>query len=226
MLEIRIAIYLIMLIVASIMDLKKREISDKVWIISGSLGIVLLILDFKNIDLVFYAISLSITSMISYTIYKTGLFGGADAKALIAIALLLPFYDLKNSFHNIVALTVFTNSVILTLFNVLHNILRNTIEILRGRDIFNGFNESLSRKILAFILGFRTRSINGYVFLMEEGRKEKRFRFHINAYDDFADSARDVWVTTALPFIIYITVGFVIMLAYGDIIGLLISLII
>ncbi len=226
MLEIRIAICLIMLIIASIMDLKKREISDKVWIVSGSIGIVLFIIDLNNLDLVFYAISLGITGMISYAIYRTGLFGGADAKALIVIALLLPFYDVKNSFHNMVALTVFTNSVILTLFNILHNIFRNVIEILRGIDIFNGFNESFSRKILAFIIGFRARSINGHVFLMEEGNKEKNFRFHINAYEDFADNARDVWVTTALPFIIYITIAFVITLVYGDIIGSLISSII
>ena len=226
MLEIRIAICLIMLTIASIMDLKKREISDKVWIISGSAAIVLLIIDLNNLDLVFYAISLSITSMIAYAIYKTGLFGGADAKALIVISLLLPFYDVKNSFHNIVALTVFTNSVILTLFHVFHNIVRNTIDLVKGKDIFNGFNESLSRKILAFILGFRARSVNGYVFLMEEGNREKRFRFHINAYDDFADDAKDVWVTTALPFIIYISIGFLITIVYGDIIGSLLSLVI
>lgn len=223
MLEIRIAICLITLIIASVMDLKKREISDKVWIISGSLGIVLFIIDFNNLDLIFYAIPLSITGIISYAIYRTGLFGGADAKALIVISLLLPSYDMKSNFHEIVALTVFTNSIILTLVHVLHNILRNAIDLLRGKDIFKGFNEPLSRKILAFILGFRASRTNGYVFLMEEGNKKKRFRFHINAYDEFTDNARDVWVTPGLPFIIYITIGFIIMLVYGDIIDSLLN---
>ncbi|RMF32348.1 MAG: A24 family peptidase [Candidatus Nitrosothermus koennekii] len=223
MLEIRIAICLVMLIIASIMDLKKREISDKVWIISGSIGIILLIIDHSNLDL-FYAISLGIVSIIAYAIYGTGMFGGADAKALVVISLLLPYYEINNSIHNIPALTVLTNGVILTIVNVFHNIIRNSIDILRGNKIFDGFNEPLSRKILAFILGFKAKKINGYLFLMED--EGKRFRFHVNAYDDFVEDARDVWVTAALPFIIYMTIGFVIMLIYGDIVGSIITLLI
>ncbi|GIU70882.1 MAG: peptidase A24 [Candidatus Nitrosocaldaceae archaeon] len=223
MLEIRIAICLVMLIIASIMDLKKREISDKVWLISGSIGIILLIIDHSNLDL-FYAISLGIVSIIAYTIYRTGMFGGADAKALVVISLLLPYYEINNSIHNIPALTVLTNGVILTIVNVFHNIIRNSIDILRGNKIFDGFNEPLSRKILAFILGFKAKKINDYLFLMED--EGKRFRFHVNAYDDFVEDARDVWVTAALPFIIYMTIGFVIMLIYGDMVGSIITLLI
>ncbi|MEM2855728.1 MAG: A24 family peptidase C-terminal domain-containing protein [Candidatus Nitrosocaldaceae archaeon] len=224
MLEVRIAICLITLIVASIMDLKKREISDKVWIISSSFSLILFILEFKNIDIIAYIISLTITSSISYSIYKFGLFGGADAKALIVISSLLPYYD--TGIHNISALTVLTNSVILTVGNIIYNVIKNSIDIIKGRNIFQGFNEPLSRKIFAFMLGNRVYKVNGFAFLMEEKNgKERRFRFHAHAYDEFAN-ANDVWVTYAIPFIVYITIGFVIMILYGDIIWKIIEFVI
>ncbi len=222
MLEIRIAICLITLIIASIMDFKKREISDKVWILAAIGGIALFIIDFNNIDLTKYGIALGITAMLSYIIYRTGLFGGADAKALMIISLLLPFYDMENKIHDLTSLAVLTNGVILTIANIFHNVIRNVSEILKGKDIFLGFDEPLSRKIFAFILGFRISKVSNYAFLMEvNDKKGKRFRFHINAYDDFADNAKDVWVTPALPFIIYITIGFIIAIVYGDIVGML-----
>ncbi len=225
MLEIRIAICLITLIIASIMDLRKREISDKVWLGSGIISIIINIIDYNNVNILNYLITLGIISILSYIIYRTGLFGGADAKALIIISLLIPTYNINNSIHNIVPLVVLTNSLLLTLFNITHNIIRNSISLLKGDDIFHGFNASFLKKLLAFMIGFRVSKINGYLFLMEEQctNGKKQFRFNINAYDEFAQDTKDVWVTPALPFIIYITIGFVIMLVYGDILGMFIN---
>jgi len=225
MLEIRIVICLITLTIASIMDLRKREISDKIWLGSGIISIIIFIIDYNNINILSYLITAGIISILSYIIYRAGLFGGADAKALIIISLLIPNYDINNSIHNIVPLVVLTNSLLLTLFNITHNIIRNSISILKGNDIFHDFNTSFLRKLLAFMIGFRVNKINGYLFLMEErcANGKKRFRFNINAYDEFAQDTKDVWVTPALPFIIYITIGFVITVVYGDILGMFIN---
>ena len=46
MLEIRLVACTVMLILASILDLKNREISDKVWIVFGGLGLILTSFEF------------------------------------------------------------------------------------------------------------------------------------------------------------------------------------
>ncbi len=228
MLELRIAICLITLVIASLMDLRKREISDKVWLGAGVIGVILFLIDYNSIDIIHYLVTLGIISILSYIIYRSGLFGGADAKALVIISLLIPSYDINNKIHTLVPLVVLTNSVLLTLLNITYNIMRNFISIIEGKDIFNGFRDPLSKKLLAFMIGFRVSKTDGYLFLIEERDKDgkRHFRFNINAYDKFVQDRKDVWVTPGLPFIIYITIGLIIMLIYGDIVGIFMNYII
>jgi preflagellin peptidase FlaK len=230
--ELNVLICLIMLISASIMDVRKREVSDKVWIISGIAGLIMIIMVFINNSipslqqyLTYHALSAGIIAPLAYIIYRFGLFGGADAKALIMISLILPFYDIKYSIHNIPALVVLTNATILTIIYILHNIVRNTIALVKYKNIFKGFeDESVLRKILAFTVGFLASKPNGYLFAIESTENGKRkFTFNPNSYDNYVDrDSNDVWVTPALPFILYITLGFLIAIYVGDILGYII----
>lgn len=225
MLEIRIAACVIMLLLASIVDLKKREISDKIWIGFGGFGILLTALELNggSANILRYVLPVGITAPIAYGIYRTALFGGADAKALVAISLLLPFYDMTFKIHGITALTVLTNAAILTCTQVVYNAARNFIEIAKGRAIFEGFEESKARKALAFMMGFRTSRPKGFLFAMEssEGGKRK-FIFHPARYDEFvASNSRSIWVTPALPFIVYMTFGFALMIIFGDLLAVI-----
>lgn len=224
MFEIRIAACAIMLLCASIIDLKKREISDRIWIGFGGFGILLTALELNggSANMLQYVLPVGITAPIAYGIYRTALFGGADAKALITISLLLPFYDMTFKIHGITALTVLTNATILTLTQVIYNSVRNCIEIAKGRAIFEGFEESNARKALAFMMGFRTSSPKGFSFAMEssEGGKRK-FIFHPAKYDEFvASNSRGIWVTPALPFVVYMALGFTFMVIFGDLLAL------
>ncbi|MFQ5941304.1 MAG: prepilin peptidase [Nitrososphaerales archaeon] len=224
MLEIRLVACAVMLILASIIDLKKREISDKVWIGFGGFGLLLTAIEFSSdsIDLIQYGIGIGITGPIAYVIYRTGLFGGADAKALVAIAVLLPFYDMPLKIHGLIAFTVLTNATILTFTHVIHNIVRNAIDLARGRSIYEGFEESGARKLLAFMMGFRSNAPKGYLFAMESSEAgRRRFRFHPAAYDEYVSpDTRNIWVTPALPFIVYMTFGFALMIILGDLLAL------
>jgi archaeal preflagellin peptidase FlaK len=221
-----------MLISASIMDLRKREVSDKVWVISGIAGLMIIIMEFIDYSiptlqqhLIYHALSGGIITPLAYIVYRSGLFGGADAKALIMISLILPFYDIKYSIHSIPALSVLTNATILTTVHILHNIARNSISLIKHKNIFKGFeDEPAFRKILAFMVGFLASKPNGYLFAIESIENGKRkFTFNPNSYDNYVnEDMSDVWVTPALPFIVYITLGFLITIYVGDILGYII----
>jgi len=224
-LEIRIIACAAMLVLASVMDLKKREISDKVWVSFAGLGLLITAIEFSSnsTNLFQYGLGVAITVPIAYGIYRTGLFGGADAKALVAIAMLVPFYDMPFKIHGFTSLTVLTNATILTLANVVHNIVRNSIDLVKGKAVFEGFEESGLRKALAFITGFKAAAPNGYLFAMESNYSGKRrFNFHPAGYYDYVSTnSKNLWVTPALPFIVYMAFGFLSMIIFGDLIALI-----
>ena len=225
MLEIRLIACAVMLVLASIMDLKKREISDKVWVSFGGLGLLITVIEFtgNSINLIQYGLGIAITAPIAYGIYRVGLFGGADAKALISIAMLVPSYDMLYKIHGLPSFTILTNATILTFAHVVHNIARNSIDVARGKAVFEGFEESALRKAAAFVMGFRATSPTGYLFAIEstDGGK-RRFNFHLTGYDDYvSEGSNNLWVTPALPFIVYMTVGFLMMILFGDILALI-----
>lgn len=225
MLEIRLIACAVMLVLASLMDLKKREISDKVWISFAGLGLLITAIEFSNnsINLLQYGLGIAVTAPIAYAIYRVGLFGGADAKALVAIAMLVPFYDMPFKIHGFTSFTVLTNATILTFAHIAHNIVRNSIELAKGKAVFEGFEEPGMRKALAFIMGFKATAPNGYLFAMESTYDGKRrFNFHPAGYDDYVSSnSNNLWVTPALPFIVYMAFGFLLMIMFGDLLALI-----
>ncbi|MEM2919357.1 MAG: prepilin peptidase [Candidatus Nitrosocaldus sp.] len=232
--ELNAIVCLAMLVVASAMDVRKREISDKVWIISFIVGLTIIVVGLfadhnyalmlqQHQYIVRYALSIGITAPLAYIAYRGWLFGGADAKALVVISVILPFYEMRYSIHGIPALTILTNACMLTLVHILHNISRNTIAVIKGRDIFAGFeSETRFRKVLAFMIGFIAKRPRGYLFPIEESKDDGKRVFTLSprAYSDYVhESSRDIWVTPALPFIVYMTIGFLLMLYVGDVLA-------
>lgn len=224
-----------MLAIASILDIKSREIPDKVWLAFGSAGLFITIAAVMDGSilrngaslpafLVRHVISVAAISAIGYAAYRTGLLGGADPKALVAIALLVPTFEPAARLHDITALTVFTNALIISLAGMLYNVARNAMSVARGVPIFDGLAESGARKALAFAVGFSAASSGKHVFAMEESNElgYRKFIFNPARYDDFAQPAgKRMWVTQALPFIVYIGIGFALTLVAGDLLALL-----
>jgi preflagellin peptidase FlaK len=79
--------------------------------------------------------------------------------------------------------------------------------------------------MVALFLGYRSQEVRGLYLPMENienGRR--RFNFVIGkASSDFA-KGNDIWVTPALPFIVYITAGYIFLFLIGDILYLIKSL--
>jgi preflagellin peptidase FlaK len=242
---------------ASWSDLKTREVSDKVWIVMAPLAIILTLFQFLSFNpeaIPFYAISFVSTAALSIAFFYVGAFGGADAKALICLALALPIYP-NTLFESevrilspIFPLTVFSNAVLLAVFSVAYAISRNFFWRLRtGRRLFEGFeNESIWRKILVFLTGYKVEIAElekGYKYALEgiqtkeKGEIEKKLLVlpkdeereliieEIMNSKREGEQANEVWVTLGLPLLVFITIGFIISLIFGDLIWILLNLI-
>ncbi|MEM1676921.1 MAG: hypothetical protein QW095_03685 [Nitrososphaerota archaeon] len=81
---IRISIISTTLLYSSYLDWKFREVDDRVWMLSGSILLVLTILDlvFFNLTLEYVYVcllSIGLSSGLAFLFYFLGFYGGADA---------------------------------------------------------------------------------------------------------------------------------------------------
>jgi preflagellin peptidase FlaK len=117
---LRKALCLIMLLISSYEDFKKREVDDRIWLIFSPIGIIITLIEYflNYIDfsyLILYVLSIIITTIISIIIYYSKFVGGADSKALITLSFLDPINLNKNTIHPFTPIIVLTNSCIISL---------------------------------------------------------------------------------------------------------------
>ncbi|MFB5611365.1 MAG: A24 family peptidase C-terminal domain-containing protein [Nitrosopumilaceae archaeon] len=213
---IRILSAVVMLGIASFYDIWKREIHDILWIGFGTLAVVLLVLDPNFSESATSILISMIVAPFAIFLWRTGMFGGADAFALIVLAALAPMVSLTDG--PISPLTTISNGAMLFVFPLLVNVIRNVISILKNENIFEGFNETKSKKLLAMIIGYRAKDPN-YGFAIEKtegGKKKLSIAFHNAETTEFCTS-KNTWITPGIPYILLITGGFIIQLVYGDI---------
>jgi len=179
----RITVTLVFLFYASWSDFKTREVSNNVWIIFAPIVFLLTaaqLLFFPPIgdvfqSMIYYGLSFAITSAFSIALFYVGAFGGADAKALMCIALAIPEPSLikalsdfsSSAFHItlplsgfvsfIFPITVFSNGVIVAASSVFYALLRNLLWRQRtGQRLFEGYkNESFGRKAITLLCGYK-----------------------------------------------------------------------
>jgi|SRR6185312_7255407 len=206
-----------MLGLASFFDLKKREINDLLWIGFSVLSAILIFFSpdiWTSLKIV--GVSL-IVAPIALVLWRFGVFGGADAFCLIVLASLAPMFTLNPS--QITPFSTLTNAAILSVTPLFVNLCRNTISMLRKENIFEGIDETRAKKIIAVFVGYKAKNPR-YSFSLErivDGKK--RFDFSLkHAEQALFCNDHGVWVTPGIPYVLYITAGFVVQVLYGDII--------
>lgn len=248
----RVVLSLAFLIYASWSDWKNREVSNKVWILFAPLAFVLTIIQFTLYSpelLAIFGVSFAITSAMSIALFYLGGFGGADAKALMCLALALPYpvYLVPNVrlYLPIFPFTVFSNSVLLAAFSAVYALLRNSWWSLRNNGkLFAGLEkESAWRKITVLITGYKINPTqlerSPHVYPLEDiasaGSDENKRVLLSYPKDESRDQIvarissaakkgeiqNGVWVTPGLPMLIFITAGLIIALLVGDLIWIL-----
>jgi preflagellin peptidase FlaK len=240
------------LIYSSWSDIVSREVSDRVWMIFYPIGLVLTAVRLVAQTVLWQQIllSIAITVAISLLLPYLGLWGGADGKGFICLALMNPVIPAfaGNLFHIVDPLfpvVVFSNAYVASLCSVLYPVQRN-LRMRRGRTLFEGLeHESLLHKATAFFTGYRVRidelESKPYLFLLEsvhlqESKIERSFEFTFRIDLDYSKQLAEVkraaelgflpggiWASPGLPFLVFVTFGLAISLLLGDLVWYIVS---
>ena len=214
---IRIIVALVMLAIGGIFDIWKREVHDYLWVIFGGIGLTLLIIEPEPMDVIYSMLFALIIVPVAIVIWRIGLFGGADAFALIALAVIAPQATFIE--NTVTPLTTLSNAAVLIIIPLIINVLRNVFSIIRNENIFDGFNESQFRKIIACVYGYKAKQPKHGFSIERKRGKSKKFSFsmHHAENENFATKP-NTWITPGIPYLLLIIAGFVIQLVLGDLI--------
>jgi preflagellin peptidase FlaK len=162
---------LLFLFYASWSDYKTREVSNKVWLLFAPLSFALTateLLLYSASNLLPYAICFGVTAGFAVILFYSGGFGGADAKALMCLALALPFYpvgllmpiaaEISPISRSFFPISVFSNSVLFAAFSAVALLFYNLFQRLRKHEeLFQGDHrkESIVKKILVLVTGYK-----------------------------------------------------------------------
>ena len=188
----------------------------------GALAAVMLIFEPNLTDALINVGFALIVAPIVLIIWRIGFFGGADAFAIVVLAALVPQITLTDEM--ITPFTILTNAVIISIIPLFFNLFRNLIELARKNDIFEGFNEPLGKKITAMFLGYKAKNPKYGFSLEKKAGKGKKLNLvlHHAEYAEFCTKP-NTWITPGVPYMLFITAGFIAQLFFGDIIFKLFS---
>jgi preflagellin peptidase FlaK len=219
-----------MLLIGSYFDIRSREVADKLWLGFGIAAAASAIweITFSSVDPLVYGIRVGIASIVALGFYWIGMFGGADAKAVIVVSLFMESSpSVPPIFFPAAGLVILVNALFLTLAIPIVLVLFNLMKVVRGDDIFQGFeNEPFLRKVLVMFLGYRlpAKSRSFYFTLERIVDGKRKLSFPLTPADDFVAQG-DVWATPGIPFLVLITVGFLVLIFRGDLMLDLLTLI-
>ncbi len=184
-----VAVTVAFLIYASWRDYKVREVSNRVWVIYAPIALALSLtglLLYESSKLPLFGISVGFTIGLAFLLFYSGGFGGADSKALMCIAVALPFAPvilstplyaagLSPTSQVIFPVTIFGNGVLFAAVSAIYIVGRNVVWHRKtGKKMFAGTlaQESIGKKILILITGYKVTvdklKAKWHVFPMED----------------------------------------------------------
>jgi archaeal preflagellin peptidase FlaK len=257
----RVAVSVAFLGYASWKDYQAREVRNLVWAFYAPIALALTAIEFifySPTSPLFLGLSIGVTVLFAFILFYAGGFGGADSKALICIALALPFAPTALALPVIsqgqsptmlimFPLTIFTNSVLFAALSGLYLLLHNLVwHKKNSQKMFADSlaKESVAKKILVMITGYRVSIVKlkekWHIFPLEdlqiegetvtrklvivpkdEGRSEIIER--LSAAIDAKKIDSKVWATPGLPMLIFVFVGLIAALVFGDVVWILVK---
>ena len=223
-------------------DIKTRRVSNRVWPLMLAAGSVFVLYDLFTYGPSYFfrmVLSFVLIFLFVYLLFYLNAFGGADAKVMMVISILIPIFPAIELFEksfpiwgippiDMFAFSVFGNSVILTVIVPLGLFLFNLTHL--------PLSEILRKPFYTFV-GYKCQvsDLKGkHIRLMEvyeenDGVVTSRFSRGGTKIDEDVISRLEgyekrnlidskVWVTPGLPFMIPITAGFITSVVFGDVI--------
>ena len=163
---VSVAITLLFLTFAAFSDLKTREVSDRVWLVYGPIGLALTVYrTYAEPSLLFLtAASIGLSVLVAFGLVLFGLSGGADAKALMCLGLTLPLppsvvSPILGFVHPFYPIIVLVTGYICSFSVAIWMIGKNMVSLARSKsNLFGGLeDESAWKKALALVTGYPTR---------------------------------------------------------------------
>ena len=242
---LRVIVSLSFLLASSWYDYKFREVSNRMWILFAPIGFVLTFVQYTfelaagkaSSIFIFWIVSVAITAAISLSLFYAGFFGGADAKALICLSIAIPIYPEFSLSRFTVVIPLFplatlVNAVFASSLLVLAIMCRNIVRYVQLKgEIFKGLeHEPFWKKALVFVSGIKVnpeklRDNFHYIplesLVIGEGGEVTR---HLKVSPQLEEKNSmalesldgEVWVTPGLPFLIFVTIGFIAAFFFGD----------
>jgi len=253
---LRIAICVVILAYSCVTDWKTRRAPNELWYILGGIGLILGIFElymtgFDQFVLFSWILDFVFVFVLVYFLYyffgyfgMVGL-GGADAKALIAIALMFPYYPtisigsldlpLVYSFRSVIfGFTVFGNALALNLVVPIAIFIYNLFSVPLSELKANPFSSFTGYKTsLEGLKGKHVRLMHRYSEENDAVKTKKAFGGAESDDKTYANLKKwksegkigdKVWVTPKIPFLIPITIGFLVAVFFCDILTQLISI--
>jgi len=159
------------LLYASWSDYKTREVSNKVWIAFAPMAFALTFAElffYEPENLIFYGLSFAITAAVALLLFYSGGFGGADSKALMCLALALPFYPAGMTLSIVPEISpiskiffpfsIFSNAVLLAAAAALYMLAKNLAWQHKTREgLFEAhyMGATFTTKILVLMTGYK-----------------------------------------------------------------------
>ncbi|MCL5876521.1 MAG: prepilin peptidase [Candidatus Bathyarchaeota archaeon] len=251
------------MVYASWRDYVCREVSNKVWAIYAPIALAFTLAElllFEPTQLPWFGLSVGVSVFIAFLLFYAGGFGGADSKALMCIALALPFAPVgvitpliasavSPISQLIFPITIFGNGVLFAAASGVYMIIRNLIWHKKTKTaLFPGTlaKESVGKKLLVLVTGYKMNisrlQEKWHIFPMEDVDEENgdlKRKLVIVPKDEGRDKIlerlsgaietqkidRYVWATPGLPMLIFVTLGLIVALVFGDIVWLLVRLV-
>jgi preflagellin peptidase FlaK len=228
----QILLSLTFLSIASIYDLKTREVPNKIWLIFIPLSSILTIIQILNEPSQIYLVLASIvfTSLIAVIIFYVGLYGGADAKALITLAIAHPTNPSQLITNPILPFSAFNNSLILMVLTIPIALIKNLYwQKKNNQSLFKGLgHEPLWKKMFALLVCLKkTKSeMKNYHVPAERykivGGKRRTLKIfqRVNQDDFVVDDTvpEEAFVIYSQPMLPFITLGYILAIIWGDLI--------
>ncbi len=222
----RLAIGAVVLSYASYTDMKTRTAENYLWYAMAGAGALLLVLQlalFPSTANPFYLMYIPVVIGLVYLLYQFRLiFGGADAKALFAIAILAPFWPSFSLAPSVMpfSISVLTNALLAFLAMPValffYNLSRGNVRLPHS---FVGYRIPIDRARGKFV--WPMQYLEGRIvktrYFPREGDTAGEIRL-LKAY-----GLRHVWVTPKVPFMIPLTAGFLLSFIFGDILFWIVS---
>jgi preflagellin peptidase FlaK len=211
----------VLLTYASYTDIKTRRAANILWVVMALIGVILLFIQYLmgGFENLWYLLFIPIMIGLMYLFFQMRLlFGGADAKALMALAILIPIQPIIGSFPIWSSFMpgswiIFANATILFLFIPLSLLLYNI-----GKR-----NLQFPHCLLGYVMSVEEAK-QKFVWPLEKIKDGKRKLMYMpknfNADEEIKEFEKlgitEIWITPKIPFMIPLLAGFLVSFILGD----------